>query len=266
MLWNSLVASLAQYRWQCVHLNWFLPLGLSGWRGIVIACVCVSTCILYFVCTISLHRFELESTNLHQRCILGHCQLVLKMGSLTLTFKVKVIFPSRPKIWGNLVCNVALVYWSRPAKGCNIDGLVQDCSNSIANALELVQSCTEPSTCSCFHFDGLMQERRNSIANALELRLPCTNPSIWYQDKSCWPVVLFILQTWRVELGVFQLRKRQSWRNWLPGVPTRKALSTWQYNSTWHKNNWKAWLTLTWGRIWRSSAYTMMTMTMPCQW
>ena len=28
----------------------------------------------------------------------------------------------------------------------NIDGLVQDCSNSIANALELLQSCTKPST------------------------------------------------------------------------------------------------------------------------
>ena len=25
-----------------------------------------------------------------------------------------------------------------------IDGLVQDCSNSIANALELLQSCTKP--------------------------------------------------------------------------------------------------------------------------
>ena len=29
------------------------------------------------------------------------------------------------------------------------------------------------------HIDGLMQERRNSIANALELHLSCTNPSIW---------------------------------------------------------------------------------------
>ena len=27
----------------------------------------------------------------------------------------------------------------------NIDGLVQDCSNSTANALELLQSCTKPS-------------------------------------------------------------------------------------------------------------------------
>ena len=29
------------------------------------------------------------------------------------------------------------------------------------------------------HIDGWVQERGNSIANALELRLSCTNPSIW---------------------------------------------------------------------------------------
>ena len=29
-----------------------------------------------------------------------------------------------------------------------------------------------------------MQERRNSIANALELRLSCTNPSIWSRKTS----------------------------------------------------------------------------------
>ena len=29
--------------------------------------------------------------------------------------------------------------------GNYIDGLVQDCGNSIANALELLQSCTKPS-------------------------------------------------------------------------------------------------------------------------
>ena len=28
--------------------------------------------------------------------------------------------------------------------------------------------------------DGLVQERRNSIANALELRLSCTKPSKWW--------------------------------------------------------------------------------------
>ena len=29
--------------------------------------------------------------------------------------------------------------------------------------------------------DGLVQERRNSIANALELRLTCTKPPIWHK-------------------------------------------------------------------------------------
>ena len=52
----------------------------------------------------------------------------------------------------------------------DINGLVQERRNSIANALELRLSCTNP---------GLVQERRNSIANALELRLSCTNPLIW---------------------------------------------------------------------------------------
>ena len=33
-------------------------------------------------------------------------------------------------------------------RGHDSDGLVQDCSNSIANALELLQSCTKPSTLS----------------------------------------------------------------------------------------------------------------------
>ena len=32
----------------------------------------------------------------------------------------------------------------------HIDGLVQDCSNSIANVLELLQSCTKPSICVIF--------------------------------------------------------------------------------------------------------------------
>ena len=32
------------------------------------------------------------------------------------------------------------------------------------------------------YIDGLVQERHNSIANALELCLSCTNPSIWHND------------------------------------------------------------------------------------
>ena len=35
---------------------------------------------------------------------------------------------------------------------------------------------------SWLHIDGLVQEKCNSIANALELHLSCTNPSISYND------------------------------------------------------------------------------------
>ena len=35
-----------------------------------------------------------------------------------------------------------------------------------------------------FYIDGLVQERRNSIANALELRLSCTNPLICVVDDA----------------------------------------------------------------------------------
>ena len=41
---------------------------------------------------------------------------------------------------------VTCIQWGRGLFEYNdIDSLVQDCSNSIANALELLQSCTEPS-------------------------------------------------------------------------------------------------------------------------
>ena len=34
------------------------------------------------------------------------------------------------------------------------------------------------------HFDGVVQERHNSIANALALHLSCTNPSIWLHHNT----------------------------------------------------------------------------------
>ena len=45
------------------------------------------------------------------------------------------------------------------------------------------------------NFDGLVQERSNSIANALELSLSCTNPSIWaeFPNNSRNVAVLYLL-------------------------------------------------------------------------
>ena len=48
----------------------------------------------------------------------------------------------RVACWGYVLCtfdNICFCW-------CHIDGSVQDCSNSTANALELLQSCTKPST------------------------------------------------------------------------------------------------------------------------
>ena len=47
----------------------------------------------------------------------------------------------------------------------------------------IIQILSKYNTCSYYvlnnDLDGLVQERCNSIANAMELRLSCTNPSIW---------------------------------------------------------------------------------------
>ena len=69
---------------------------------------------------------------------------------------------------------------------------MQDRSNSIANSLELLQSCTKPSKYGIIfelevekkwkskkkkEIDGLVQDGSNSIANSLQLLQSCTKPS-----------------------------------------------------------------------------------------
>ena len=50
-------------------------------------------------------------------------------------------FPQRHKSYPDNVCKLQKLH------GAYIDGLVQDCSNSSALAMELLQSCTKPSIC-----------------------------------------------------------------------------------------------------------------------
>ena len=68
----------------------------------------------------------------------------------------------------------------------NTDGLVQDCSGSSVLAMELLQSCAQPSSLSTsdrsvcqVHIDGMVWEVLGSSALAMELRPSCTRPSIW---------------------------------------------------------------------------------------
>ena len=62
---------------------------------------------------ITFNGFELESPNLHQICILGLSQLVLKMGGIDLDLQGHLAILTHKTAF-----NVALVHWSRPAKGC----------------------------------------------------------------------------------------------------------------------------------------------------
>ena len=74
-----------------------------------------------------------------------------------------------------------VVRWCRQNKRCNsimwvrenicINGLMQDCGISSVGY-------HSPTLVHQYHWDGLVQERRNSIAIALELRLSYTNPLI----------------------------------------------------------------------------------------
>ena len=68
----------------------------------------------WLVCMIIFNRFELESPNLYQICILGFSQLVLKMGVINYDLQGHLAIV----LTQDTAINTALVYWSRPAKGC----------------------------------------------------------------------------------------------------------------------------------------------------
>ena len=64
----------------------------------------------------------------------------------------------------------------------HIDGLVQDCSNSIADALKLLQSYTKPSMSFNYRWIRARTTQLQCVSN-IELRLSCTKPSIWCTRK-----------------------------------------------------------------------------------
>ena len=112
-----------------------------------------------------------------------------------------------------ILCIICL--WRRYCK-YHLDGLVQDCSNSIANTL---QSCTKPSICVSFasgadivfciilymnilglshryykyHLIGLVQHCSNSIASTVDLLQSCTKPSICVSFDSGADIVICII-------------------------------------------------------------------------
>ena len=91
----------------------------------------------------------------------------------TIEVKNKVILPL-PRLKKSEKCGIQDICWS-------IGSLWHQVINSwMYNRRDFV-FCGE-------YFDGLLQERRNSIANALELHLSCTDPSI-YDRKVMFPQI-----------------------------------------------------------------------------
>ena len=56
--------------------------------------------------------------------------------------------------------DAAMSFWRNSVALRYIDGFGQDCRNSIANALELLQFCTKPSICPQECYDGIMPNFR----------------------------------------------------------------------------------------------------------
>ena len=55
--------------------------------------------------------------------------------------------------------------------------------------------------------DGLVQERRNSIANALVLRLSCTNPSVWLCIRwLCSHILIFLYDARKMDITILTVR------------------------------------------------------------
>ena len=79
----------------------------------------------------------------------------------------------------NIVCKIAAILSQPQCVKPHSTGIFQEnlVNTVTADALALLVT-HQAALVLTLYIDGLVQERRNSIANALELRLSCTNPSM----------------------------------------------------------------------------------------
>ena len=74
-----------------------------------------------------------------------------------------------------------------------MDGLVQDCSISIGNALEILQFCIKPSICTRY----LKYYRHTAF---VDLQMPCLEPDCMGRVPSCFQnlvaFAIFVLRVW----------------------------------------------------------------------
>ena len=89
------------------------------------------------------------------------------LGSKEKCIGLKLLEPNPPMAW-TIGLWENMIYW---------DGLMQDCSNSIAKALELLQSCTKPSI---YHMSIQQQcQKAFKITGNIYTKLQAMYPNIF---------------------------------------------------------------------------------------
>ena len=83
------------------------------WRSLTWTFNVILAILTRLVRVVTFNRFELESPNLHQICMLGFSQLVLEMGAIDRDLQGHLAISADKTAF-----NIALVHWSKPAKGC----------------------------------------------------------------------------------------------------------------------------------------------------
>ena len=131
----------------------------------------------------------------------------------------------------NFVPSITICLWAQ-----QVDGSVQDCSNSIANALELLQSCTKPSKSKSGGSFILLWDlcHEGQAMRCLWSQFPlCPLGTSQYNCTLCdtaWPLTSRdILEIW--DDIIFQLIiKRECLRDDLP----------WHSQISWPKDHWRS--------------------------
>ena len=134
LYWNRLDQILQTY-WtisnhKVILKKWASHLG-AKW---VQSCCIVANCLQFTQNTCELYAVYYGNNKIYLMFCLCWCHAVCPVMSDFTLVKQVLILSCYDK--------------TEPLTYAYIDGLVQDCSNSISNALELLQSCTKPSICS----------------------------------------------------------------------------------------------------------------------
>ena len=155
---------------------------------------------IWLVSVITYNGFELESPNLHQICIFEFSELVLKMEVIDIDLQGLAIVSTQETAF-----NVALVYWSRPTKGCYTS---QTCSCTQYTLMEIAVVPFLVIRLSLIHAQWLLQTipwQHGRMCNIISRYMMPGSVIILHTQCSCWGGVVggrYIVLTLSVHLSV----------------------------------------------------------------